>query len=199
MNRRKQILPWTISLGAAALGLRLLVQAAPEVPDPSSPYQPGGMHYPYGALSPELARTVENADTGNPPSRFGRQASKQWAYGATWTRENLKPVANPHPAPEPQPRRDHPFDVAVNGDGTKCYVSLLGSGRRDRQISSPWRACGLRRGLWKDHQTDPAQTVGRIGSGRLRADAAAPASRRPAPFRREPILQFPQRHRHQAR
>jgi len=130
MNSENQILPWFVRLGAVALALQPLARAAPEVPNPNATYSPGGMHYPYGVLSPELARTVENADVGNPPSPFGRQTSRQWAYGATWTRENLRPVPNPHPKPEPQPRRDHPFDVAVNGDGTKCYVSLLGSEMR---------------------------------------------------------------------
>ncbi|AOS45602.1 hypothetical protein Verru16b_02685 [Lacunisphaera limnophila] len=120
-------------MGWAGLGvpvLLLLAQAAPPAADPAPVYPAGGMQPPYGPLSPELSRTVQAADTGNPPSRFGRLMSRQWAYGATWTRENLRPVPNPHPAPEPQPRRDHPFDVAVSGDGTKVYISLLGSEMR---------------------------------------------------------------------
>ena len=129
MNLKNLLSPWSMRLGAIALVLPTAHAPAAE-PDPSATYQPGGMHAPYGTLSPELGRTVENADLGNPPSRFGKQTSKQWAYGATWTRENLRPVPNPHPAPEPQPRRDHPFDVAVCGDGTKAYVSLLGSEMR---------------------------------------------------------------------
>jgi YVTN family beta-propeller protein len=104
--------------------------AAPENTEPNATYQPGGMQPPYGVLSPELEREVQRADVGNPPSRFGRQTSRQWAYGAAWTRENLRPVPNPHPAPEPQPRRDHPIDVVVSSDGTKAYVSLLGSEMR---------------------------------------------------------------------
>lgn len=65
--------------------------------------------------------------TGTPPSRFGRFTSRRWAYGESYRRESLTPVGNPHPDPEPQPRRDHPFDVAVSGDGTKVYVGLQGS------------------------------------------------------------------------
>ena len=123
MRRRKHLLPWVAGLSVPAL--LLLAQS-----DPDPVYHPGGMQPPYGALSPELARAVAEADQGNPPSRFGRLMSRQWAYGASWARENLRPVPNPHPAPEPQPRRDHPFDVAVNGAGTKCYVSLTGSEMR---------------------------------------------------------------------
>lgn len=66
-------------------------------------------------------------DGGNPPSKYGKFTSRRWAYGEGWKRENLTPVANPNPAPEPLPGRDHPFDVAVSGDGTKVYVSLLGT------------------------------------------------------------------------
>ena len=85
MNLRNQILPWFVRLAAFAPMLQLLANATPEVADPTAAYSPGGMHYPYGALSPELAREVQRADVGNPPSRFGKLTSKQWAYGATWT------------------------------------------------------------------------------------------------------------------
>ncbi|MCE9583407.1 MAG: hypothetical protein K8T20_13055 [Planctomycetes bacterium] len=70
---------------------------------------------------------LSGQDGGNPPSRFGKFTSRRWAYGEKWKRENLAPVENPNPDPEPLPRRDHPFDVAVCGDGTKVYVSLLGT------------------------------------------------------------------------
>ena len=113
---------------AVAIATQLPLSAA--VPEAENVYPAGGMHRPYGLLSPELAQVVAEADRGNPPSRFGKLMSRHWAYGATWTRENLRPVPNPHPAPEPQPRRDHPFDVAVSGDGTKAYVSLTGSEMR---------------------------------------------------------------------
>lgn len=63
----------------------------------------------------------------SPPSPFGRLLSSRWALGATYVRTNLAPVKNPHPSPEPQPRRDHPFDVELSADGRKLYVSLLGS------------------------------------------------------------------------
>jgi len=124
---------WIIYFGSvwAALAFLSFAHAAPaEVPESNAVYQPGGMSPPYGLLSPELVREVLRADTGNPPSRFGKQMSKHWAYGTAWYRDNLRPVPNPHPKPEPQPRRDHPFDVAVNGDGTKAYISLLGSEMR---------------------------------------------------------------------
>lgn len=130
MRLAQQIQTGLAHMGALALVWPTLAPAAPEASTPSAVYQPSGMVYPYGVLSPELAREVRRADVGSPPSRFGKLTSKQWAYGATWTRENLRPVPNPHPAPEPQPRRDHPFDVAVCGDGTKAYVSLLGSEMR---------------------------------------------------------------------
>ncbi len=70
---------------------------------------------------------IPGTDDGNPPSRFGKLTSRRWAYGQAYRREILRPVENPNPAPEPLPRRDHPFDVAVSGDGTKAYVSLLGT------------------------------------------------------------------------
>jgi YVTN family beta-propeller protein len=116
---------------AALLALALLLppgSSAASGGDPSEgTYAPGGMQPPYGVLSPELARTVQQADKGNPPSRFGRLTSRQWTYGASWTRDVLRPVPNPHPAPEPQPWRDRPFDVVVSSDGAKVYISLLGS------------------------------------------------------------------------
>ena len=62
-----------------------------------------------------------------PPSPFGILTSRRWAYGQEYVRENLRPVANPHPAPEPQPRRDHPYDVAINAAGTKVYITLQGT------------------------------------------------------------------------
>lgn len=66
---------------------------------------------------------------GHALSPFGRLTSRQWAYGQSWRRESLAPVANPNPAPEPRPRRDHPNDVVFSADGTRLYVSLLGSER----------------------------------------------------------------------
>jgi len=53
--------------------------------------------------------------------------SRRWAYTAPYIRENLMPVKNPHPSPEPQPLREHPFDTEINGDGTKVYIALQGS------------------------------------------------------------------------
>ncbi|MCC6738356.1 MAG: hypothetical protein IT452_04875 [Planctomycetia bacterium] len=80
-----------------------------------------------GVLAALQGIVIPGPDTGNPPSRFGKLTSRRWAYGQAYRRENLAPVANPHPAPEPLPRRAHPFDVAVSADGTKAYVTLLGT------------------------------------------------------------------------
>jgi len=165
MNLRTQIPSWPVLLGVSALLLRS-AHAAPEVPDPNATYHPGGMHYPYGALSPELAREVQRTDAGNPPSRFGKLMSKQWAYGAVWTRENLRPVPNPHPAPEPQPRRDHPFDVAVSGDGTKAYVSLLGSEMRPGSEVAVYDVASGRMG--KRIPLKPASEAGPAASAPMR-------------------------------
>jgi YVTN family beta-propeller protein len=70
---------------------------------------------------------IEESMSGNASSRFGKLTSSQWAYGNTWTRQNLRPVANPNPSPEPRPTRSRPFDVALSSDGRKVYVGLLGS------------------------------------------------------------------------
>ena len=61
------------------------------------------------------------------PSPFGLLTSRRWAHGQEYQRANLAPVANPHPAPEPQPVREHPYDVAINAAGTKVYVALQGT------------------------------------------------------------------------
>ena len=60
-------------------------------------------------------------------SRFGKLTSARWAYGATYARRDLKPVANSNPNPEPQPQRDHPLAEALALDGSKLYVAMLGS------------------------------------------------------------------------
>jgi len=61
------------------------------------------------------------------PSVYGKMTSRRWAHGVPYVRENLTPVKNPHPSPEPQPLREHPFDAEINGDGTKVYVGLQGN------------------------------------------------------------------------
>ncbi len=79
---------------------------------------------------PESVRAAPPEDPaalGTAPSHFGKLTSSRWAYGGRHERRNLTPVANPNRAPEPQPRRDHPYDVAVSADGTKVYIGLLGS------------------------------------------------------------------------
>ena len=66
-------------------------------------------------------------DQATPPSPFGIQTSRRWAHGLPYRRESLRAVANPHPAPEPQPRRDHPSDLVVHPDGSRVYVTLQGN------------------------------------------------------------------------
>jgi len=100
---------WPVALaGVAVVSLSAIVLEAPQERD-------------------RAAAPVDPPSTGTAPSRFGKLTSRRWAYGVGYARENLSPVANPNPAPEPQPRRDHPFDVAVSADGAKVYVGLLGS------------------------------------------------------------------------
>ncbi|WP_221031074.1 hypothetical protein [Actomonas aquatica] len=95
--------------------------AAPFHNTPTPPAQ-------YGRQQVSYTPTDEAGQVkGRPVSRFGMLTSRQWAYGETWKRENLTPVTNPNPAPEPRPLRDHPYDVLVSADGTKTYLSLLGS------------------------------------------------------------------------
>ncbi|MGC4116576.1 MAG: hypothetical protein QM765_18760 [Myxococcales bacterium] len=65
----------------------------------------------------------------SPPNRFGRLMSKRWGHGVAYERENLTPVANPHPNPERQPKRDRPYDVEITPDGKKVYVALQGTER----------------------------------------------------------------------
>ncbi len=128
MKTSHQLLPWSLAAGVIALTQPLSAHAAAEAPGPDTTYQAGGMHYPYGTLSPELARELQHAAPGgSPSSRFGKLTSQQWEYGHTWTRRNLTPVPNPNPSPEPRPTRARPFDVAVSGDGKKVYAGLLGS------------------------------------------------------------------------
>lgn len=126
MKAKKSLLRWFSGLSLVTIAISSILNAWSKE-DPKLIYQPGGMHPPYGVLSPELQREVQLADSGQPPSRFGKLMSKQWAYGAKWTRENLQPVPNPHPFPEPQPTRENPFDVEISQDGTKVYISMIGS------------------------------------------------------------------------
>ena len=74
------------------------------------------------------------------PSRFGVFSSRRWAYGRPYERESLAPVKNPNPRPEPQPTRDHPYDIAVSGDGSKVYVGLQGTELQPG--NTMWRAIG---------------------------------------------------------
>lgn len=79
--------------------------------------------------APALAQpAADSTDTSaGAPSRFGILTSRRWRVGRPYVRENLTPVANPNPAPEPHPIRAHPYDVAVSGDGRRVYVALQGT------------------------------------------------------------------------
>ena len=77
-------------------------------------------------LDPAPMGTTEMPSTSN-PSQYGVLTSSRWAYGAKFKKESLQPLPNNNPYPEPQPHRDHPFDVAVSVDGKKAYVTLMGS------------------------------------------------------------------------
>ncbi|MBI2190672.1 MAG: hypothetical protein HYU36_01650 [Planctomycetes bacterium] len=84
-----------------------------------------------GLCASALVGSAEQVTAGHgastPPSRFGKLTSRRWAHGQPYERAHLAPVKNPHPGPQPQPRRDHPFDVVVSPDGRKVYVTLQGS------------------------------------------------------------------------
>ncbi len=110
--------PWGQIWAALAMAIALI---GPETPQVLAQEQ-----FP---ASNEGARLDETGalDTATPPSPFGILTSRRWAYGEAYRRQNLTPVANPHPAPEPQPRRDHPFDVEINPAGTKVYIALQGT------------------------------------------------------------------------
>lgn len=77
------------------------------------------------ARLPLPASSEATALTG--PSPFGVQTSRRWVFGGGFERETLQPVPNPNPAPELQPRRDHPSDVEISADGRKAYLTLQGS------------------------------------------------------------------------
>ena len=118
MRRRASGFGWLI----AALGLTgvtgsvfCLAQGPGAAPDAGA------------GLAMERVATTPQETLATPPSRFGKLTSRRWAYDRRYERENLTPVSNPNPAPESQPRRDHPFDVAISSDGTKVYVGLLGT------------------------------------------------------------------------
>ncbi|HEY3450808.1 MAG TPA: hypothetical protein VGK67_30910 [Myxococcales bacterium] len=76
--------------------------------------------------TPPVTKAPEGS---SPPNRYGRLMSKRWGYGVAFERENLTPVANPHPNPERQPVRERPYDVEITPDGKKVYVALQGTER----------------------------------------------------------------------
>ena len=95
-------------------------------------------------VPPQETREPTPADTltpGTAPSVFGKLTSRRWSYGHPYARENLAPVENPNPAPERQPRRDHPFDVVASADGAKVYIGSRAPSwsraARSRSTTSP--------------------------------------------------------------
>jgi 6-phosphogluconolactonase (cycloisomerase 2 family) len=80
------------------------------------------------AASPvDSYETVNTSVKLHNPSIYGLLTSKRWAYGEAYQREDLKPVANTNPYPEPQPDRDRPNELAITKDGKKLYITLLGT------------------------------------------------------------------------
>ena len=61
------------------------------------------------------------------PSPYGQLTSDRWAWGAEYERRDLATVPNTNPDPEPQPHRDHPWDLALSPDGGTLYVTLAGN------------------------------------------------------------------------
>lgn len=104
---------YILGLGVTILGYGLALES-PRFPASNSPARAGS------------SSSLNLAETRN-PSLFGIFTSRRWAYGETYRRETLEPVANPNPDPEPQPRRDHPTDVELSADGKKAYLALQGS------------------------------------------------------------------------
>jgi DNA-binding beta-propeller fold protein YncE len=70
--------------------------------------------------------SIAGANISN-PSIYGILTSDRWAYGTEYKREDLKPVPNNNPHPEPQPHRDHPQALAITKDGKKLYITLTGN------------------------------------------------------------------------
>ena len=97
-----------------ALGLLLALAAAltPAVSGGCDPPPPDATH-----LAAEVSAI----------SPYGILTSPRWAYGGEYVRRDLDPVANTNPHPEPQPHRDHPFDLVVLPDGSRLYVTLSGT------------------------------------------------------------------------
>ncbi|MCP5117419.1 MAG: hypothetical protein GY953_41875 [bacterium] len=122
MRRHRSALQWIAALALPVLLAALALWGQPD----ESKRNVAGVVVDTGGPD-TVDRFYDVPPEGTPPSRFGRLTSRRWVYGRPYRRETLAPVPNPNPAPEQQPRRDHPFDVAVSGDGRKVYVGLQGS------------------------------------------------------------------------
>ncbi len=60
-------------------------------------------------------------------SRFNGLTSEVWRYRQPFRRDDLKPVENNNPLPEPQPHRDRPQHLVLSADKTKLYITLAGT------------------------------------------------------------------------
>ena len=58
---------------------------------------------------------------------LGRLTSSVWRYKEPFKFNDLKPVQNNNPYPEPPVQRDRPQHVALNAQGSKLYVTLAGT------------------------------------------------------------------------
>ncbi|MEZ6077819.1 MAG: hypothetical protein R3C56_19745 [Pirellulaceae bacterium] len=69
-------------------------------------------------------RNRNNAPVG---TRFDRLTSEVWRYRQPFQRRDLQPVPANNPYAEVQPVRDRPERLALSADGTKLYVTLVGT------------------------------------------------------------------------
>ncbi|MCC7334220.1 MAG: hypothetical protein IT422_03955 [Pirellulaceae bacterium] len=60
-------------------------------------------------------------------TRFDRLTSEVWRYRQPFQRRDLQPVPANNPYAEVQPVRDRPERLALSADGTKLYVTLVGT------------------------------------------------------------------------
>lgn len=58
---------------------------------------------------------------------FSHLTSEVWRYQGTFTRNDLVPVANNNPFPEPQPDRARPRNATLSADGKTLYITLQGT------------------------------------------------------------------------
>lgn len=82
---------------------------------------------PAAAASAAISSTSDVSAMTGSPSRYGLLTSSRWRYGEPYRRQDLRPVANNNPYPEPQPRRERPSAMVINPAGDKLYITLAGT------------------------------------------------------------------------